>query len=148
MIEFGENLVAGRGRIDAGECFCDMSLGIDDERMAGREFDDTKIGHRAVRIHHFVIGVGEQPEVEALLGAEVFVGIDGVAADSQDDGVALSVFRLVHLKLVGFAGSTRGLIFGIEIKNDPLAAVVFEADKGAVLGGESEVRGGGADRGC
>ncbi len=110
--------------------------------MAGGEFDYAEVGHRAVGIHHFVIGVGKQPEVKALLGAELLVGIDGVAADTEDDSVAFGVLRLVHLKLVGFAGSTRGLVFGIEVEDDPLASVVLEADRGTVLGWESEVWGG------
>src|SRR5581483_10252635 len=75
------------------------------------------------------------------------MGVDGIEADSKNDSIALGIFRLVHLKLVGFFRSTRGLIFGIEVEDDPFAAKVFEADGSAVLRGEGEVGGGGASRG-
>lgn len=80
-----------------------------------------------------MVCVRQEFEIQAFFRAEVFVRGHALPTHTQDYGVAFGVLRLVHLKLVGFAGSTRGLIFGIEIKDDPLTAVGFEADRGTIL---------------
>ena len=132
------------GWIHASVDLYDSSSGIDQEGVACGEFHDSEVGERSVGVGHLMLGVGEEFEIQSLLCAEVFVGIDTVEADSKNDCIALGVLRLVHLKLVGFAGSTWGLVFGIEIEDDPFSAVVFQADGRAVLRGEGEVGGHGA----
>lgn len=72
-----------------------------------------------------MICVRQQLEVETFLRAELFVGIHVVATDSKNNRIALGKFGLVHLKLVGFARSTRGLVLWIEVKDDPLASVIL-----------------------
>ena len=72
-----------------------------------------------------MICVRKQLEIEAFLRAELFVGIHVVGTDSENNGIALGKFGLVHLKLVGFARSTWGLVFWIEVKDDPLASVIL-----------------------
>ena len=126
------------GWIHAGVDRCDSAGGIDEEGVARGEFHDAKIGERSVGGSDFASGVGEKFEIQSLLGAEILVGIDGVEADSEDYGIVLDVFGLVHLKLVGFAGSTGSLIFGIEVEDDPFATVILQADGGSVLGGQGE----------
>ena len=61
---------------------CNPAVGSDDEGVARGEFHDSKIGERSVGVGDFVLGVGEKFEVESLLGAEIFVGIYAVEADS------------------------------------------------------------------
>ena len=85
-----------------------------------------------------MVRVGEQFETEAFFRAELLVRIDAIQAQSQNHSIALGKFVLVHLKLVGFAGSTRSLIFGVEIKDDPFAAIIPEADL-TILGGQGEI---------
>ena len=80
-----------------------------------------------------MVGIGQQFEVQAFLGAELLVRVHAVEAHAQHNRVFLGVLRLVHLKVVGFAGAAWGLIFGIEIKDDPLSTVVLQADGRAVL---------------
>ena len=127
-VELRQNLSAVAERVHAQERFRNPPVGIDQERVSRGELYDRKIVQRSIGIGHFVIGVGQQLESQALLGAELLVRIDAVEADSQDNRVALGVLGLVHLELVGFARSARGLVFGIEVKDDPLAAVILEAD--------------------
>ena len=93
--------------------------------MACGKLCDCKIGERSVGGSDFAAGVSKKFEVESLLGAEVFVGVDAVETDSENDGIVRGVFWLIHLKLVGFFRSTRGLIFGIEVQDDPFSAEVF-----------------------
>jgi len=127
------------GGIHTGVYLYDFAVWVDHKGVAGRKFHHAKICERAVSPSHFVICVRKQLEVETLFRAELFVGIDVVAADSEDDSVTLGVFRLIHLKLVGFTGSTGGLVFWIEIEDDPFATVVFEADGTSILRREREV---------
>lgn len=113
------------GRVHAGVDLRDSSAGIDQEGMACGKLCDCKIGERSVGSGDFAARVGKKSEIESLLGAEVFVGVDGVETDSENDGIVRGVFWLIHLKLVGFFRSTRGLIFGIEVQDDPFSAEVF-----------------------
>jgi len=83
--------------------------------VTGGKLHESQIGERSVGCGDFASDVGEKFEVQSLLGAEIFVGIDGVEADSKNDGIVFRVFWQIHLKLVGFAGSTRGPVFWIEI---------------------------------
>jgi len=80
-----------------------------------------------------MIGVGQQFEIQAFLGAERFMRIHAVEAHTQNHGVAFGKLWLVHLKLVGFSRSTGRLVFGIEIQDDPLASVIFQADRRSFL---------------
>jgi hypothetical protein len=111
-------------RVDAG----DLACGINQEGVARSELHHSQIRHGPVRVHHLMARVGEQFEVQALFGAERFVRVDAVAADTDDDSIVLGVLRLVHLKLVGFARSTRGLILRVKVEDYPLSAVILEAD--------------------
>lgn len=85
-----------------------------------------------------MVGVRQHLEVETLFRAELFVRVDTVEAHSQNNRIVFGILGLVHLELVGFARSTRGLIFGIEVKDNPLAAVVLQADE-AILRGQGEI---------
>lgn len=46
--------------------------------MARGKLDQTEIGQRAVRVAGFVIGIGEQLEVQTLLGAKLLVRLHTV----------------------------------------------------------------------
>ena len=113
------------GGIHAGVYLCDSSGGIDHEAVAGRKLHDTKICEGAVSGSRLMVGVGKELEVEAFFRAELFVRVDVVEAHSENDSVPFGVFGLIHLKLVGFTRSTGGLVFRIEIEDDPLATIVF-----------------------
>ena len=96
--------------------------------MPGGKSHQPEIVQRTVGVADFVLAVGQQLEVQTFLRAELFVGIDAIHAHAQHDRVSLRILRLIHLELVGFARSTGRLIFGIEVKHHPLAAVILQAD--------------------
>jgi hypothetical protein len=124
--------------VDAQEDLRDLAGGINQECVSRGELHDSEVGQRSVGTGDFVIGVREQLEIQTFLCTELLVTVDAVEANSQNNRVQFGVLGLVHLELVGFAGSTRGLILWIEIQHDPLATVIFEAD-GAILRLESEI---------
>jgi hypothetical protein len=128
-----------RRRINARKYLRDFSGWINEEGVSGRKLHHSKVGQRPVGSRDFVVRIGQQPETESFLCAELLVRVHAVKAYSHDDCVALGVLRLVHLELVGFARSTRSLIFRIEIEDDPLSPVVLEPDGTAILRGQGEI---------
>lgn len=60
------------------------SIGVDQERVAGGKLFNAEVYDRAILLGDFVVGVGEELEVETFFGAELLVGIGGVDADAQD----------------------------------------------------------------
>ena len=68
--------------VHAGKNPRNLSLGINQECISRREFHQSEIVERSIGLGDFVLGVGEQLEVQALFCAELFVRIDAVEADS------------------------------------------------------------------
>src|SRR4029077_3242669 len=81
-----------------------------------------------------------QFEVEPFLCAKIFVRLRGIHAYSEDDCTGITIFRDVSLKIVRLQRATAGEIFGIEIKDDPLTAIIFQAHLRTVSGGETKIR--------
>jgi hypothetical protein len=54
------------------------------------------------------------------------VRIDVIYADSYDHGIVLCIFINVALKIVSFDRATRGEVFGLEVKHNPLALEFIE----------------------
>jgi hypothetical protein len=77
-----------------------------------------------VLLDHFVFGIGQQLEVQAFLGTELFVGVGGVHADADHDRIALRILGLVTLKVVGLNGASRRHVLGIEVQHHPLSAEI------------------------
>src|ERR1700746_1539558 len=121
------------GGIDAGVCLRDSSLGIDNKSVARGELYYAEVGERSVLAGDLGVGGGEQLEIQALLGAELFVRIHTVEAHSKNYGVALGVLRLISLEVVSLASAAWGLILGIKVKDHPLATIVLQADRGTIL---------------
>ena len=135
----GEDIGTVSLGIHPGKNLCDLSGGVDQERISLGELHDSEIAEGSIQVGHFVVGIGQKFEIEAFFSAELLVGFDAVEAHSENNSIAFGVLRLIHLELVGFARSARSLIFGIEIKNDPFTTVVLETDE-TVLRGQGEVR--------
>ena len=125
--------------IDAGVDLGDLAVGIDQESIPGGEFCDSEISQRYIGGSDFVIGIRQQFEIETFLGTELFVGIDAIEAHAQNDRIALGVFSLIDLEIVGFAGATGRLVFRIEVQHHPFAAVVAQTDWCAFLGRQREL---------
>ena len=142
-IQLRQDFGTGGVWVHAGVDLGDFSSWIDKEGVAGSEFGDGEVGEGSVGAGDFALGVGEEFEIQSLLRAEVFMRVDSVQAHAQYNGIVLCILRLVHLELVGFAGSTWCLIFRIEIEDNPVAAIVLETDGSAFLRGQSEIGSGG-----
>ena len=67
-------------RIYAGVDLRDPAIGVNEERVAGCEFDQDDIGQRAIGLHDFVTCVGQEFEIEALPGAKLLMRIDAISA--------------------------------------------------------------------
>ena len=72
-VELGQNLSAVAERIHSQESFRNPPVGIDQKRVSRRELYDCKVVQRSVGVGHFVIGVGQQLETQALFCAELLV---------------------------------------------------------------------------
>jgi hypothetical protein len=95
--------------------------------LPGAEFGDE-----------FVIGVGEQGEIEILLGLEGGLGFDGIGAEAKDGDVQFIKIFFCVTKLGRFDGSTGGVGFGVEKEEDALASEVGEGDGFAFVGFQGE----------
>src|SRR5580704_13702873 len=65
--------------------------------------------------------------------------VHAVHAYAKDYRVTLVVFGPINLKVVGFERTARGLVFGIEIEDYPLSAIVFQTHGGIFLGSQREI---------
>jgi len=144
--DFGEDVSAVDAGIDLLPDLDDLTVGRDEEGVAGGELH-VAMGHdrNTIGVDHFVIGVGEHLEVEGVFRAPGFVAFDSVEADAENDGVESVVLIEVALEVMGLDGAALGLVLGIEIENDPLAFEVREADGLVFLRGQGEVGRGSAN---
>jgi hypothetical protein len=126
--------------IYAGICLRNLAVGVNQERMPRRKLHHAEIGQRPVGVRDFVVSIGKEFEVQAFFGAKVLVRIHTIEADADYDRIALGILRLIDLKVVRFPRTSRSLIFRIEIENDPLATVIFQAYRLALLRRQCEVR--------
>lgn len=111
--------------VDLGPDFDDLAFGGDEEGFAVCVVHWTEGLHRnSIQVDDFMVGVGEQLEVEGVLCAPGFVVGDGVEANAQDYGVQSVIFIEVALKVVRFDGAALGLVFRVEVEDNPLALVV------------------------
>jgi hypothetical protein len=138
--DLGQDVGAVDVGIDLLPDLDDLAGGRDEEGLALCELH-VSVGHErdTVGIDDLVIGIGEKFEAEGVLGAPCLVTLDGVEADAEDDGVQGVVLGHVTLEVVGLDGAACGLVLRVEVKDDPLALVVAEADGLVFLGGQGEV---------
>jgi len=73
-----------------------------------------------------VIGVGQQLEAQTFLCTELLVGVGVLHTDAKHDGTFLLVPRLVALKVVCLDRAAASEVFGVEVQDDPLAAIVLQ----------------------
>jgi len=133
---------------DEGPDVFDFGVGADEEGAA----NDAIIGaaHELFFLpgaefgDEFVIGVGEQGEIEILLGLEGGLGFDGIGAEAEDGDVQFIKIFFCVTKLGRFDGSTGGVGFGVEEEEDALAGEVGEGEGCAFVGFQGEAGGFGA----
>lgn len=119
--------------------FAHDAIWIDEESMASGEFCDAKIHDGVIHGGNFLLGVREQLEVQAFLGAKPLVGIFILHADTDDDGVPLFVQRKVALEVVRLNCAAAGEVLGVKVEDHPLAFEIMEADRLGLLRVEREI---------
>jgi hypothetical protein len=77
---------------------------------------------------HFAGSIARQRKVQLVLVAELLQHFDGVTTGSQDDRVEFVQFFFGVTELVRLAGSTRGIGFGKEEKDDVLPFEITQTD--------------------
>ena len=78
----------------------DLALRIDEEGVAVGDLEGGKAAQRAIRIDDLMLRVGEQPEGQPFLGAELLVAVGRVQAHAQNYRVGGVKFRLIALEVV------------------------------------------------
>jgi hypothetical protein len=73
------------------------------------------------------------------------LGFDGIGAQAEDGDTELVEVLFCVAKLGRFDGSTAGVGFGVEEKEDALTGEVFQGDVAAIVGLEAEGGGFGAN---
>ena len=83
--------------------------------------------------------IGQKREGKLMLADEFGVGRGVVLADSQHlDAVLFEAIPAIT-EIAGFFGAARGVVFGIEVDDDPLSSQRRQLYKVAVLIGEREI---------
>ena len=83
--------------------------------------------------------IGQQREGKLVLADEFGVGRGVVLADAQHlDAVLFKAIPAIT-EIAGFFGAARGVVFGIEVDDDPLSSQRRQLYKVAVLIGEREI---------
>jgi hypothetical protein len=127
---------------DEGPDFFDFAGFSDEERAA----DDPHEGaaHElfflpgAEFCDGLVSGVREQGKIEIVLGLEGGLSFDGIGAHAEDGHIVLVEIFLCVTKLGRFDGSTGGVGFREEEKEDAVALEISQGDKRVVVGFETE----------
>ena len=124
--------------LHAGVNLTNDTLWIDDKGIAGSHH--TVPGERTVFGDDLLIGVGQQLEGQALLGAELLMRIGGVGADAQDGGLFGLILSQVALEIVGFDGAALSHVLRVEIQDHPLTFEILQVDGFAFLRHQLEFR--------
>jgi hypothetical protein len=104
----------------------------------------------AVEVDDGVVFVGDEGEGESVLLDELGVALDGVGADAEEEGFLFDLGPGVA-EGAGLGGASGGVVFGVEVQDDFLAAEVAEGEGGvrwvaAADDGGGEVGGEGGGR--
>ena len=105
----------------------------------------------AVEVDEGEVGVGDEGEGQGVLFDELGVALDGVWADAEEEGFLGDLGPGVA-EGAGLGGAAGGVVFGVEVEDDFLAAKVAEGEGGfsfvaAADDGGGEVGGEGVEGG-
>ncbi len=83
----------------------------------------------AVGVDDGVVFVGDEGEGEGVLLDELGVALDGISADAEEEGFLGDLGPGVA-EGAGLLGAAGGVVFGVEVEDDFLAAKVAEGEGG------------------
>ena len=96
----------------------------------------------AVLLADLAVAIGYQREVEVVLLLELVVARHAVLADAYHLRLEFLESRCIVTEGAGLGGTARGVVLGIEIENDRLAAQLAELELAAAIGRCGNARGG------
>jgi hypothetical protein len=130
-------------RRDVVPDFVDLAVAADPERHAHdaeERFSEERFHPaRAIGFDHVELRVGKQREIQFVLGLELRLCFDGIAAAADDGRVELFECADGVTKLGRFVRSTGRVGFRVEIKDQILPAKIAERNRLAVVGRCAEV---------
>jgi hypothetical protein len=110
------------------------ALRVDHERRSFPEFHFLPFGlPQSERLHQLRVCVGQQIDGERELGAKLFVRTNLIGADPDNIDACRIEIGFACGKRLPLDGATRGVVFGIEIHDEPMARVIPELGDLAVL---------------
>ena len=111
------------GGFNGGPDFADGASGVDEEgdAVGAHVFaaHEAFFAPDAVVLHDFFVSVGEESEGKGVFLDEFLVGFGGVGADADDFCSEGFDFCVIVAKAAGFGRAAGGVVFGIEVENDP-----------------------------
>jgi hypothetical protein len=97
-------------------------------------------------VARLLIRVGKELERKLLFGLEGIVRLKGVARDAVDIEPGAPEVLVQVAKIATLRRTTGRAVLGVEVEDQPLAALVGEPERTVAGAGETEVRDGLAER--
>ena len=124
---------------------CHLPGRVDDERAAhdaqALPAVEGLFAPRAIPFRDRMVGVAQQRERQRMFRAKGRMALRIVATDTEHDRAVPGELRHGVAKATGLAGAAGGIVLGVEIEDDRLAAEARQLQFRAVVGREREVRG-------
>src|SRR6185312_834571 len=115
------------------------AVGIDDERISRCILLALKFGDAPILGSDPGRFIRQELEIESFFRAELLVGIAGIKAHAQNDCVLRLILCFIALEVVRLNRASLSKILGIEVQNDPFAAILIERDRASVLRWQREI---------
>src|SRR4051794_20948688 len=121
-----------------------LALLVNDEVAAGDAHELAAVALSlypdAVRLGDLLVFVREQREGQAELVAEALVGLDAVRTHAQHNRVLGLDIAIDVAKAAGLGRAAGGVVLGVEVEDDALAAVVAQLDLLSLVRRRLEIR--------
>ena len=115
----------------------DFAVQADEEADPARHFPAHH--PHVVKVNDFAVGIGQQAEIQFVVGDKLFVALGGIKTDSDDLDIVLLQAAQAVAETARFLRAARGVVFWVEIQQDDFfsnEALLFEGLPVLVLAGE------------
>jgi len=132
-------MVIGQHAADDG---VDASLGVDHKGGTvhqSQQAADGVAAHHPVGLGHFPLGIRQQPERQAVPGAEAAVRSHGVGAHPEDHGAGGFELRVMVAEAAGLGGAARRVVLGVEVEDHGPAPELRQGHRVALVVHRREV---------
>jgi hypothetical protein len=101
---------------------------------------ESQGGRNTVQFAHLVSSIAQQRKGKLIFSCKLLVRVDGIAADANDLSPRFDKRFVAVSETTRFGGTSRRIVFGVEVQDDALvAAKVLKTDGFASLGGQGKV---------